>query len=395
MRFKKHRLLSVIAAALIFLFILILNEVYYDSSEVLIDEKWEQIIDKRQREINESVGCHDFLQKLQGKVSVSVLLIDMDILEIIGQNRCNQLKMYETPIQVATNSRKDLNFIHRNLFEPFFFESNEQKDYLEFDTKPRRIIPKNFETMKFGNIAVPMKPFRFRKYWEKSRLIECSNTTMNRNEIEKKRRINLQSSVSEMSRLRDLLIQYDMYPFIVEETLLGWYRECSIIPHTQDIDFAIMATEFNSKFVNDMREGRTNFKLTRRLGGLDSLELTVTPRHGYKLNTNVFFMYRYKNETGGNEFNWISGLCGDGEKIRYNFPLFEPICSADFHDHLVWVTCDPKKAIIHEYGEKWYENVPTKNYSCYESVNNVERNVGWYSSWELRKVTFEDGYEYH
>ncbi|EFP03883.1 hypothetical protein CRE_28661 [Caenorhabditis remanei] len=395
MRFKKHRLLSVIAAALIFLFILILNEVYYDSSEVLIDEKWEQIIDKRQREINESVGCHDFLQKLQTKVSVSVLLIDMDILEIIGQNRCNQLKMYETPIQVATNSRKDLNFIHRNLFEPYFFESNEQNDYLEFDTKPRRIIPKNFETMKFGNIAVPMKPFRFRKYWEKSRLIECSNTTMNRNDIEKKRRINLQSSVFEMSRLRDLLIQYDMYPFISEGTLLGWYRECSIIPHTQDIDFAIMAAEFNPKFVNDMREGRTNFKLTRRLGGLDSLELTVTPRNGYKLNTNVFFMYRDKNETGGNEFNWISGLCGDGEKIRYNFPLLEPICSADFHDHLVWVTCDPKKAIIHEYGEKWYEDVSTNNYSRYESVNNVERNVGWYSSWELRKVTFEDGYEYH
>ena len=56
MRFKKHRLLSVIAAALTFLFILILNEVYYDSSEVLIDEKWEQIIDKRHREIVTSRG---------------------------------------------------------------------------------------------------------------------------------------------------------------------------------------------------------------------------------------------------------------------------------------------------------------------------------------------------
>lgn len=393
MRPKKHRLLAIISSAIAFFILLIFYHYYfYDSSEIYIDDKWSKIIEKRRGETNESIGCEDFLKKLEEKIKVPVLLIDMKILENIGKHRCNQLKMYDTMIHVATNSRKDLNFINRNIFTPYFFESNELKDYLEFDTEPRRIIPKNFETVKFGFIAVPRKPFRFRKFWESSKLIKCSNRTMNRNVTEQKSRLIPNLAVFELSRLRDLLVQYDMFPFISEGTLLGWYRECSIIPHTQDIDISVMATEFNPRFVNDMREGRSIFTLNRRLGKLDALELTVSPKHGYPVYTDIFFMYQERN-SNGKEFNLISGLCGDGERLRYHFPLFNPICSADFHGHLVWTTCDPEKVIIHEYGEKWFEDVPTSNYSWYQSIKNVERNVEWYSSWELRKITYQNSYK--
>ncbi|ULT94471.1 hypothetical protein L3Y34_003742 [Caenorhabditis briggsae] len=393
MRFKNHHLLVFCAGAIIFTILIISHGIYsFDSSVILIDEKWQKIIQRRQREVNESVGCHDFLDKLKTKIPVSVLLIDLTILELIGKSKCDQLKLYETPIEVATSIRKDLNFIPRDLFQPFFFEVNQQKDYLELDTKPRRIIPKSFETVKFGNLAVPLKPFRFRKFWEKSRLIECSNSTVHRKETDKKRKINLELAVFELSRLQNLMIQYDMFPFISEGTLLGWYRECSIIPHTQDIDISVFASEFNPKFVDDMRSGRSIFRLSRRLGKLDALELTVAPRQGYHVNMDIFLMYQETNETTEIDFNWISGLKGDGERLRYHFPLFEPICSADLLGHLVWTTCDPEKAIIHEYGERWFEDIPTKNYSWFESVYNVQRNVEWYSNWELSKIKFEDGY---
>lgn len=392
MRFKKQRLPVYIASFILFLVLYVIYHYYfYDSSIIVIDEKWRRIIEKRQGQINESIGCEDFLKELQEQIKVPVLLIDMKTLENIGKHRCDQLKMYDHMIQVATNSQKDLHFINRHVFEPLFFESHELKDYLEFDTYPKRIIPKSFETVKFGNIAVPRKPFRFRKFWERSKMIECANYTMTREESQRQTKLDPAPAIFELSRLRDLLVRYDMYPFISEGTLLGWYRECSIIPHTQDIDLSVMANEFNPRFVNDMREGRSVFNLNRRLGYLDAMELTVSPKNGYHVFINIFMMYTETDKTG-KYFNWISGLCGDGERLRYNFPLFNPICSADFHGHLVWTTCDPEKAIIHEYGEKWYEDVPTTNYSWYQSIKNVERNMDWYSSWEMRKITFRDGY---
>lgn len=394
MRLKNHHILIAGFAAVILLFLTIYHLFFeVDSSIILISEKWHKVIEKRRIEVNESIGCYDFLDKLKTKIPVSVLLIDWKILELIGKSRCKELRMYETPIQVATNSRKDLNFIPRDLFEPFFFENNENKDYLEFDTKPKRIIPKSFETVKFGNLAVPRWPYRFRKFWERSKMIECKNITMVRDDRESWRRMNLKGSVFELSRLQNLLVQYDMFPFISEGTLLGWYRECSIIPHTQDIDISVFINEFNPKFIDDMREGRSTFRMARRLGKLDSLELTVTPRDGYELYTDIFFMYRETNKTTGIEFNWISGLKGDGERLRYHFPLFDPICSADLLGRLVWVTCDPEKAIVHEYGPRWFEDVPTRNYSWYESIYNVERGMEFYSSWELRKIVYEERYE--
>ncbi|CAL2039942.1 unnamed protein product [Caenorhabditis brenneri] len=391
MRFKIHRLLVILASSIGFLLLLICyHYFFFDSSVILIDEKWSKVIEKRRAEINESIGCEDFLIKLEEKIKVPVLIIDMSILENIGKHRCDELKMYDTMIQVATDSRKDLNFINRNIFKPYFFKNDELKDYLEFDTEPKRIIPKNFETVKFGNIAVPRKPFRFRKFWESSRLIECANRTMNRKEGQKKR-LDPNLAAFELSRLRDLMVRYDMYPFISEGTLLGWYRECSIIPHTQDIDVSVMINEFNPRFVDDMREERSTFRLNRRLGRLDAMELTVSPSNGYKVVTDIFMMYEDKHKNG-TEFNWISGLCGDGERLRYHFPLFSPMCSADLHGHLVWTTCEPEKVIRHEYGEKWYEDLPTRNYSWYQSIKNVERNVEWFSMWDRRKLTYMNGY---
>uniref|UniRef100_A0A1I7T5C2 Fukutin n=1 Tax=Caenorhabditis tropicalis TaxID=1561998 RepID=A0A1I7T5C2_9PELO len=395
MRLKKHRLLLILASSIsIFLFFISYQYYFYDSSVILIDEKWRRIIEKRQAEVNESIGCVDFLKKLEEKIKVPVLLIDMNVLENIGKHKCDQLKVYDTLIQVATDSRKDLNFIDRHIFEPLFFENNELRDYLEFATHPKRIIPKNFDTVKYGNLAVPRKPFRFRKFWENSRLIECANRTMNRKETGEKKRLDPILAAFELSRLRDLLIRYDMFPVISEGTLLGWYRECTIIPHTQDLDIHVIVEEFNPRFVDDMREGRSIFKLNRRLGKLDAMELTVSPRNGYRVYTDIFMMYQEKQKNG-EDINWISGMCGDGERIRYRFPLFYPFCSADLLGHLVWTTCDPERIIKEEYGEKWFEDVPTNNYSWFESDKNVERNMEWFSSWEMRKITFQDDYGYH
>ncbi|CAI2351764.1 unnamed protein product [Caenorhabditis sp. 36 PRJEB53466] len=394
MRFTARFLIIVSIVCIAFVFWLYQSVANRNASIVEIDdEEWNRIVEKRRKEVNESIGCRHILHAFGKKLKVEVLLIDPKVLEMIGKERCRELKAYKERMKVATNSRKDFSSINDRYFDPAYFESDETKDYLEFkfESEPKRIIPKQFETEKFGNLAVPRKPFRFRQFWERSRVVECLNMSMNRNETEP-RKLNPKYATFELSRLRDVLVEYDMFPFISEGTLLGWYRECTLIPHTNDIDINIMTTEYNPKFMEDIADGKLGFKLNRRLGKLeDSLELTVSPKSGYKVFTDIFWMYRQPT-SNGTDYNWIGSLCGDGEKVRFNFPLFAPFCSADLHGHLVWTTCDPRKIVEHEYGEKWNEDLPSDQYVWHKSVKNVER-VGWYSMWQMRKIRFQDGYE--
>ncbi|VDO78645.1 unnamed protein product, partial [Haemonchus placei] len=45
----------------------------------------------------------------------------------------------------------------------------------------------------------------------------------------------------------------------------GWYRECNIIPHTTDVDFAAPIEEYTPKLLNELFYGG-EFFLSRTLG---------------------------------------------------------------------------------------------------------------------------------
>uniref|UniRef100_A0A8R1E4L2 Uncharacterized protein n=1 Tax=Caenorhabditis japonica TaxID=281687 RepID=A0A8R1E4L2_CAEJA len=92
---------------------------------------------------------------------------------------------------------------------------------------------------------------------------------------------------------------------------------------------------------------------------------------------------------------WINTLLDggktDGEKFRITLPLFYPLCAADLHGHLMWTVCDPLTTVEYEFGDKWYVDLPSKQYRWQSTPKNV-KSAGWYSRWELRRVWFEDGY---
>lgn len=69
-----------------------------------------------------------------------------------------------------------------------------------------------------------------------------------------------------LSRLRDELIENRMFPFLNGGTLLGWYRECSVIPHTLDMDISVFAEDFNLNFVEQMEQNLSDFRIKRKFG---------------------------------------------------------------------------------------------------------------------------------
>ena len=56
-------------------------------------------------------------------------------------------------------------------------------------------------------------------------------------------------------------------------TLLGWYRDCGIIPHTTDMDVAVRASQLDSPLVDAFR-GKPKLPLTTAFGRRnDSFEM--------------------------------------------------------------------------------------------------------------------------
>ena len=54
----------------------------------------------------------------------------------------------------------------------------------------------------------------------------------------------------------------------------GWYRECSIIPHTTDMDISVFVEDYNKNFLERIRSSSSAFKLTRTLGMVRNLDFS-------------------------------------------------------------------------------------------------------------------------
>ncbi|CAO4380253.1 unnamed protein product [Caenorhabditis nigoni] len=162
-----------------------------------------------------------------------------------------------------------------------------------------------------------------------------------------------------MARLRDELVEYGMFPFLNGGTFLGWYRECSIIPHTHDMDIGIFAEDYRPEFLEKLKKNQSDFALSRQLGMInDSFELTVVPKSNKSIYIDIFLFYKEKDS----ENRWVGGTGDSGEKFKFPYLPYDPWCSADLHGHLFWVSCTPAKMVEAEYGKLWYKDRPTSAY---------------------------------
>ncbi|EFP11488.1 hypothetical protein CRE_19309 [Caenorhabditis remanei] len=350
--------------------------------------------------ITANISCDDLLNEWDPEVPV--LLIDLDFLENLKNEDCRWDETKRVKIGVHVKD-KDGSIIDTTRFGVVFYDSQDNKDFLEFNEDGKRIIPKRFETRRIGNFKVPANIQRFIEFYKRSKFVECLGLEMNRNKSEEAYQ-NGTTSANILARFRDELIDMEMYPLLNGGTLLGWYRECTVIPHTLDLDFSVFKENYKPEYTEKVLRGETDFILRRKFGRLeDSHEITVVSKEEGRPTIDLFVMYDYV-EDGKLAYRYISGLSGekilefsnkrnpefsdDGRKFRYTHLLLDPSCAAEMHGHLFWILCNPIDQLKHEYGPLWYLDHPTGKYDWSSSGKNV-KSAGRFTWEEMQKYYLE------
>ncbi|XP_054613745.1 fukutin isoform X2 [Dunckerocampus dactyliophorus] len=161
-------------------------------------------------------------------------------------------------------------------------------------------------------------------------------------------------------------------PFWISSgTCLGWFRQCSIISYSRDVDIGIFISDFRSDIITAFRTAGLSLK--HKFGKVeDSLELSFV-RDDVKLD--VFFFYRDQDVT------WNGGTqAKSGRKFKYIFPPFS-LCWAELVEVKVHVPCETLDYVTANYGPAW--SVPLRKWDWKSSPSNVQENGVWpLSQWE-------------
>ncbi|EGT57108.1 hypothetical protein CAEBREN_28746 [Caenorhabditis brenneri] len=347
-----------------------------------------------------SDSCRTWLLEL-GQTPVPALLIDRHILRQLEYGRCDQVEL-NISVKIGVDDVfqwKSHSWDQK--FEVMYYSNDTHNDFLDFQNEQRRIIPKNFPYLRIGNLLVPTVIPVFLELWHRSNYIPCRNMTIKRDSpklknfpflqklILKDPRIPAVESVRHLANLRDQLLRFGIIPFLNGGTFLGWFRECSVIPHTTDMDIAIFSENWNPEFFEFLWSRESDFKVKRQLGMVnDSYEITVLPRVGFPTPIDIFLLYEGRNETTGTNYRWVGGTAIDGKKYKYIYPPYDPYCAADLLGHIFWVTCTPEEKVLQEYGPNWYVDQNSLKY-VWNAARNVVEN-GQFTEEQMRDEVYNE-----
>ncbi|KAF1752002.1 hypothetical protein GCK72_018556 [Caenorhabditis remanei] len=345
--------------------------------------------------------CEKWIQN-SIQLPIPALLVDQNILQQLQLNICNKMRL-NRKIKIAVDAENfgSSKFDFEN-FELLRFYNHTDKDYLVFEVSSENkiIIPKNFSYKINNNLKVPTQISLFLDLWNRGNFVNCRNMTMRRDSTKKgiytmlrnvllppRKPIPVLESVRTLAQLRDEMLKFGIFPFLNGGTFLGWYRECSVIPHTTDMDIAVFAENWNLQFSEFMWTHNSSFRVKRQLGLVnDSYELTLVPKNGFETPVDVFLMY--KEIENGKENRWVGGLTTTGIKYKYMYPEYDPWCAADLMGHLFWVSCTPEDKIQKEYGNTWYLDENSSKYIWNAAQNAVEN--GRFSREQMKTETYNE-----
>lgn len=164
--------------------------------------------------------------------------------------------------------------------------------------------------------------------------------------------------------LDDLRIPF----WISSGTLLGFYRQCDIIPYSMDVDIGVFISDYNDKIIKAFQDRK--FKLKHKFGKLsEGFELSFMMSN---IKLDVFFLY-----DGGDHF-WNGGVSRNGTntviRFKYKFPKFT-LCWTEFLDMKIGIPCETENYVKANYGPDWFK--PVKYWDWRSSPYNVEVAGVW------------------
>ncbi|CAG2176172.1 unnamed protein product, partial [Oppiella nova] len=169
--------------------------------------------------------------------------------------------------------------------------------------------------------------------------------------------------------------------YISSGTLLGWYRQCGVIPYTSDLDTATWAMYASNEATDRWLNNDVGFRLAYIYGLIENgYQYAFYSR--YNLRVDVFYTYRE-----------LPNLTYTGHKpsqklyFRYWYPYFE-LCSAELVGLKVQVPCTPESVVSAEYGPNFYTPVSDWNYMA--SAYNTGPHRYWANDEEAKRA-YRDG----
>jgi hypothetical protein len=116
--------------------------------------------------------------------------------------------------------------------------------------------------------------------------------------------------------------------FISSGTLLGWYRQCGVIPYTSDLDTATWALYAFEKLTQLFIHNKVGLSLTYIYGLVEN---------GYQKSLRIDLFDIYKE---GNSLTYTGHIPSQRAYFRYIYPCFN-LCSAQLLGLKVLVPCNP------------------------------------------------------
>jgi len=224
-------------------------------------------------------------------------------------------------------------------------------------------------------VNVPYHIQGFLKEYRESHYIECNHAQARqyRRDFElflPEHEVNFKSRAkAAISKAKKILDDLDIPFWLNGATLLGWFRQCDIIGHSQNVNFGIRASDYSEELVK--RFEQDEFLLLKKFGHpLDSFELRFLGYDGVYVE--VYAFYEEKNTL------WSGGTqARDGRRYKFVYPKSD-LCWSELLQMKIRVPCQARDYIEAAFGVDWM--VPRKDWIWNLHPPNVETNGKWHSS---------------
>lgn len=228
-------------------------------------------------------------------------------------------------------------------------------------------------------VIVPQNISRFLFQYKYSKFIECNKElAAETRKIRKERNETQDEKIGEKMKgslqVLKLLETNFLIPLWFDGgSLLGWNRECGVLPFDHDIDVITYLDLLGNSYdlIEQMAKMIDMPWALEEIFGFpwDALQVRLwnfITRWGF----DIFFAYHDFDETDSK--NWIAGYhpapfksyC----KLKYPAEAFRNICSAELNNQLIHVPCKPELVHDAEYGPTWRN--PSKEFIINNGVCN-------------------------